>query len=37
MEKAKISCFLTIWLFLPRLTFLDMVWLFFSNDVWQPC
>jgi len=37
MEKAEISWFLTIWLFFtPFGFFLDMVWLFFSKDVWQP-
>jgi len=29
---------LTIWLFFTRFGFFsDMVWLFFSRDVWQPC
>jgi len=44
MEKAEISWFLTIWLFLPCLAFFTLfgffwAWFdfFFSNDVWQPC
>jgi len=37
IKNFKFLCLFEIWLFLTRFGFFqDMVWLFFSRDVWQP-